>query len=182
MLDILASATRPLKCDEIPLNFQPRFSGESKLDALVTLEFAILVVDKLFGKVIPARFILFVFVGVLGVFIHLALLALLYIIIEIPFYGSQALATLIAMTANFYYNNKFTYRDRRLKGRAYFKGLLSFYVACSIGAFMNFQIAKFLFDLDTPWPLAGFLGLLVGSVWNYGITSTFTWTSNKTHD
>ena len=178
LLDILASANRPLTCDEIPLHFQQRFSGESKLDALVILEFVILIVDKLFGKIIPVRFILFVLVGTLGLFVHLALLGLFYQVIEMPFYGSQALATLTAMTVNFYCNNKFTYRDRQLKGREYFRGLLSFYIACAIGAVMNLQLAKFLLDLDTPWPLAGFLGVLVGSVWNYGITSTFTWTSN----
>ncbi len=178
LLDMLASASRPLKCDEIPLHFQPRFSGESKLDALVTLEFVILIADKLFGKIIPVRFILFVVVGALGICIHLALLGLLYKIAEMSFYGSQALATLTAMTVNFYCNNKFTYRDRQLKGHAYFRGLLSFYIACAIGAIMNFQLAEFIFNLGAPWPLAGFLGALVGSVWNYGITSTFTWTSS----
>ena len=52
---------------------------------------------------------------------------------------------------------------------------MSFYLACAIGAVINFQVAELLFELAVPWLLAGFLGAVLGSVWNYGVTSTFTW-------
>jgi dolichol-phosphate mannosyltransferase len=58
------------------------------------------------------------------------------------------------------------------------RGHLSFYLVCSIGAVANFEIAEMLYELRVPWPLAGLLGAVVGSVWNYGVSSTFTWRSS----
>jgi dolichol-phosphate mannosyltransferase len=83
------------------------------------------------------------------------------------------------MTSNFFLNNLITYRDRRLYGLKLVKGLLSFYVACAIGAFANVQVAEFLHGYRVPWPLAGLLGALIGAVWNYGVTSIFTWRSPR---
>jgi dolichol-phosphate mannosyltransferase len=71
----------------------------------------------------------------------------------------------------------FTYRDRCLRGSDLLYGHLSFYAVCSIGALANFQIAEMLFQIRVPWALAGLLGAIVGSVWNYGVSSTFTWKS-----
>jgi dolichol-phosphate mannosyltransferase len=96
-------------------------------------------------------------------------------VLEIQFYYAQAVATLVAMTTNFNLNNLATYRDRRLRGLSLIWGHVSFYVICSIGAIANFQIAQLLFELRVPWALAGTLGAVVGAVWNYGVSSTFTW-------
>ena len=79
------------------------------------------------------------------------------------------------MTTNFNLNNVFTYRDRRLRGLELVYGHLSFYLICSIGALANFQIAQLLFELQVPWALAGLSGAVVGAVWNYAVSSSFTW-------
>jgi len=42
----------------------------------------------------------------------------------------------------FLFNNVFTYGDQRLRGRAMWRGLLSFYAACGIGALINLAIAE----------------------------------------
>lgn len=175
LVDIFASSKHRLKYKELPMHFRARHAGESKLDTLVTLEFLYVLADKLIGKLIPIRFVVFVLVGLFGVFVHLLILGALFRVAELPFYIAQAVATYSAMTLNYYFNNIFTYRDRRLRGRAFVFGLLSFYLICSIGALANVQIAEFVFELGAPWPIAGFLGAVVGSVWNYGVSSTFTW-------
>lgn len=175
LVDILSSAKGTLKIEEIPLKFRDRLSGESKLDTLISVEFIKLLADKKFGKLIPVRFVIFVLVGLSGVVVHGLLLALFFKLYGQSFYVSQATATLIAMTTNFYFNNIFTYRDRRLRGYYFFRGLLSFYLICSIGAFVNFQVAESLYNVSVHWLLSGILGSVVGSVWNYGVTSSFTW-------
>jgi dolichol-phosphate mannosyltransferase len=175
LLDMLASAPRPVRFAEIPYRFRPRRHGRSKLDAPVLLDYVTLVGDKLLGRYLPVRFVIFVLVGLFGVVVHLAVLGLCFRLLGLPFYGSQVIATLVAMTANFNLNNVFTYGDRRLRGLELIYGHLSFYLICSIGAIANFQLAQMLFDLDVPWALAGLLGAVVGAVWNYGVTSTFTW-------
>jgi dolichol-phosphate mannosyltransferase len=39
----------------------------------------------------------------------------------------------------------------------------------------NLSIAQQLLDRNVPWLWAGFAGLAISSVWNYGVTSVFTW-------
>ena len=79
------------------------------------------------------------------------------------------------MTFNFFMNNVFTYRDRRLRGWRLVRGLLSFYSICGIGAVANVGIASYLFRADQTWWAAGIAGVVVGSVWNYAVSSIFTW-------
>jgi dolichol-phosphate mannosyltransferase len=79
------------------------------------------------------------------------------------------------MVFNFAINNVLTYRDRRLRGWAWSKGLLSFVAACSIGALANVGIATYLFVNKTQWILAALAGVMVGAVWNYAVTQLYTW-------
>jgi dolichol-phosphate mannosyltransferase len=175
LLDLFASASRPVRFAEVPYHFRQRQHGNSKLDASVLLDYVTLIGDKLFGRYVPIRFLNFVLVGLFGVVVHLAILGFCFRLVGLGFYLSQAIATLVAMTTNFNLNNVFTYRDRRLRGLQLVYGHLSFYVICSIGAIANFQIALLLFQLQVPWALAGLAGAVVGAVWNYAVSSSFTW-------
>lgn len=175
LLDLFASAEREVKFREIPYRFGSRIHGSSKLDVGVSLDYLTLVADKLFGHVVPVRFLIFVLVGSFGVIVHLTALAVAIRVLGYGFVPGQIAAALIAMTSNFFLNNRITYHDRRLRGRSLWLGLLSFYVACAIGAFANFLVADFLYDHGIIWPVAGALGAAIGAVWNYGVTSTFTW-------
>lgn len=179
LLDIFASSTRPLRFAEVPFVFRQRHSGESKLDTLVSLEFLLLVGDKFLGRVLPLRFLTFLLVGFSGLALHLSLLWVFFKQWHVPFYGAQAGATVMAMTSNFFLNNQATYRDRRLTGRVLWFGLLSFYAICSVGAFVNFAMADFLFGRTVPWMLAGLVGASVSAVWNYGVNSTITWSPKR---
>jgi len=175
LLDIFASSRRPLAYREFPMHFRRRYSGESKLDTLVSLEFLTVVADKLVGRWIPIRFVAFVLVGSFGVLVHIAVLATAFRWLALDFAVSQALGTYTAMTVNYFVNNQFTYRDMRLRGFAMLRGLLSFVAICTVGAVVNLQVAKVLFEHGVMWLLAGLLGAVVGSVWNYGVSSTLTW-------
>lgn len=177
LLDIFASAPRPLAFAELPFRFRRRLSGESKLDTLVAWEYLALLLDKLAGNVIPVRFLLFAMIGGLGVLTHLATLWFAGYAIGAGFAAAQAIATIVAMTGNFLLNNLFTYRDRRLRGPAVITGLLSFYAVCGIGALANVGIAAHLFAADHSWWLAGLGGAAVGAVWNYGASSVLIWRS-----
>jgi len=175
LLDLFASSKETVRFKEIPYSFRLRHAGESKLDSMVILEYIHLIIEKLIGRFIPVRFVLFVLVGCFGAFGHLCVLAIFFKWFEFSFIFSQAAATFLAMTLNFVVNNIFTYRDKKLSGVSFYKGLVSFYIACTIGAIINLRIAYFLYDSNIQWWLAGLLGGVVGAVWNYSITSTFTW-------
>ena len=117
--------------------------------------------------------------GAAGVSVASVVLYALVSIFHVNFLKAQAAATFIAMTGNFFLNNSMTYRDRRLKGRKILTGLATFYVACSVGAVINIRIAQYGRDIGFPWYIAGALGLAIGAVWNYGITSFITWHQGK---
>jgi len=175
LLDLLASANRPVRVAEVPYTFRTREAGESKLDFATGLEYLYLVLDKLVGHLVPLRFALFALVGALGVFLHLGTLGMLYLHTQLSFRNSQIAATVATMTFNYLLNNLVTYRDSRLRGRLWIVGLLTFYLACSIGAAINISVSEQLLRSGLPWLFAGATGLVLSSVWNYGVTSVITW-------
>lgn len=178
LLDIISTcrfSRIKLKYLELPTHFRERIHGESKLDLLTILEFVTLILDKIFGKYIPIRFVLFVVVGFSGLALHMLTLSLMLKVLNFNFIFSQAIATSFAMISNFFVNNIFTYRDRRLHGVALLKGLASFCVACSIGGVLNVTSSSLLYAGGIYWPIAALIGCVVGSVWNYAITSLTTW-------
>ena len=174
LLDLLASMPGPVRLAEVPYAFRPRVAGESKLDSAVLWEFSLLLIDKKFGRWIPARFVLFSLVGISGVFIHFAALTLLYRLAGVAFTTSQAAATIVAMTSNYALNNSFTYRDQRHRGLGWWRGLLTFYAICGFGVVANVGVAGFLFERQ-GWALAAAAGALVGTGWNYAATRAVTW-------
>lgn len=177
LLDIFASSPRRLRFVELPYQFRDRFAGESKMDGQVILEYGQLLLDKLLGRWLPVRFILFAIVGGLGFLVHMIALAALFRTGFASFEFSQSAATIIAMTWNFLLNNLFTYRDRKLQGWRMLQGLVSFYLICSLGALANVGVAVWLYSDGSyaAWWLAAVAGTLVGSVWNYVMASLFTW-------
>lgn len=175
LLDILASAPPTLRVAEVPFTFRQRHGGESKLDELVIWEYGMLLADKTIGRYVPVRFLAFALVGGLGVFVHMAVLTVLIKMLGVEFSSAQSGATGVAMVFNYALNNLLTYRDRRLAGWAWWRGLASFVAACSVGALANVGIATYLFESRTVWFLAALAGVVVGAVWNYAATQLYTW-------
>jgi len=175
LVDIFASSPRPLRFAELPFVFRTRHAGESKLDVGVAWDYVVLLIDKLVGRFIPARLIAFCLVGGVGVGVHFLVLGLMYLL-GVAFVPATTAATLVAMTSNFFLNNTLTYRDRRLRGWRMLPGLLSFMLVCSVGALANVGVAGLMFDREhAGWVLSALAGILAGTVWNYALTSFYTW-------
>jgi dolichol-phosphate mannosyltransferase len=175
LLDVVATAHGALRIKEIPYTFGSRLHGESKLDSMVALDFLGLVLAKLTHDVVSLRFLLFAMVGSLGLVVHFAVLYVALKIFRVPFAEAQACGALCAMTSNFILNNFLTYRDQRLKGFAILRGLLLFYLVCSVGLFANVGVAFSVYDQQPIWWLAGAAGALMGVVWNYAMSGLFVW-------
>jgi dolichol-phosphate mannosyltransferase len=175
LADILITSGDSLRVAEIGFTFRARQAGVSKLDSRVVLDFAGLLLNKLSRGVIPVRFIFFGLVGASGVIIHILTLRVTLISMGLSFAVSQSLATLVAMTWNFYINNEITYRDSQLKGVRFLQGLLLFYLVCGIGAVANVGMANWLFVRDPVWWMAGLAGAAVGAIWNYALSSRLVW-------
>ena len=175
LLDLVAAARGEVSVVELPYQMRSRQHGESKLGARVIAEYGMLLLYHLTGRLLPARFFLFAAVGVSGLAVHLAVLTAAFAATGGNFLASQALAIWAAMTSNFFLNNAFTYGDQRLRGTGLWRGLLSFYVACGVGALINLALAEWLFWNAVPYFLAGFAGAVVAAFWNFFTTASFTW-------
>jgi dolichol-phosphate mannosyltransferase len=179
LMDLFASSPRPLRFKELPYTFRLRQAGVSKLDSLTAWEYAMLVLDKLFGHILPVRFVAFCIVGALGVAVHFSILSVLLHFWQAGFLAGQATATICTMTFNFAVNNVLTYRDKRLRGLRWLRGWLSFNIACSLGACMNVGLATYVNQISGIWYLAAFAGIAVGAVWNYAVTKRLTWSRSQ---
>jgi dolichol-phosphate mannosyltransferase len=175
LLDIVATARGNLRIAEIPYSFGSRLHGESKLDSMVALDFLGLVLAKLTHDAVSLRFLLFATVGSIGLFVHFAALYTALKAFALPFAEAQACGAVSAMTSNFILNNFLTYRDQRLKGFAILRGLVLFYLVCSVGLLANVGVAFSVYDQQPIWWLAGAAGALMGVVWNYAMSGLFVW-------
>lgn len=175
LLDLFASTDGQVRFVEVPYRMRARRAGESKLGFQVILDYLMLLINKLFGRLVPARFFLFGAVGLSGVAVHLGVLAAVYRLDEGRFVLAQIAATWAAMTSNFLLNNLITFRDRRLVGLDMLRGLLSFYLTCGVGAVLSVALGEFLHQREVAYWLAGLGGALVAAVWNFMLSSSVTW-------
>ena len=188
LLDILATVDQPLRIKEFPMHFAARAEGESKLDQTVVFEFLVGLYDKWLGRIIPTRFALFGTVGAMGVFVQLgALWFLLHLVFgerfvyghwtgETTFNVANTLAAIVAMTFNFVLNNELTYSDKRLRGFApLLRGWAKFAMTCSLGLLTNIGSAAALKAMGFHDVVAVIIGIILGSVWNFALSSKFVW-------
>jgi dolichol-phosphate mannosyltransferase len=77
LLDLFASAPPPARFAEVPYQLRQRLHGRSKLDSEAVLEYLWLLADKLIGRHLPLRFVMFVMIGSVGLLVHLGVLAVL---------------------------------------------------------------------------------------------------------
>ncbi len=187
LLDILATVEAPLRIKEVPMNFAARAEGESKLDRTVVFEFLVGLYDKWLGRIIPTRFALFGTIGGLGVVVHMSILAVVLNLFgatfavshypkEAAFIVGQTTAALVAMTFNFVLNNELTYSDKRLRGFGpIMSGWARFLLTCAFGLLANIGAATALVRIGfNPYP-AAIVGIVLGSVWNFALSSKFVW-------
>ena len=103
-----------------------------------------------------------------------------------PRVGEAGWAVAIAIVFNYALNNLITYRDRSLKGWKWVTGLLSFAAVCALGAFADIGISSYIYNesaadglLRNVWVIPASIGIIVGAVWNYAVSSVYTWRSSK---
>lgn len=175
LLDLFASADPPLRFREIPYEFRSRRAGETKVDGMVALDFVTMLLQKRIGRLVPPRFVYFCLIGGGGLMVHMLTLWVMFQMAGVNFAASQAIATGVAMVGNFTLNNLITYRESKLTGIAWFRGLFLFCLACSVGAVANVGVASYLFSGGTRWVFSALAGVLVSTVWNYAATAFYVW-------
>ena len=116
LVDILATARRPVRVGEVGYRFRQRARGTSKLDIVVELEYLELLFDKVTGGWIPPSYFLFGLVGAVGMAFNFVAAAVLLRGFGLEFVEAQAAGALLTVAVNFFLNNVITFRARRMRG------------------------------------------------------------------
>lgn len=175
LLDILLSAPPTCRLQELPLKFRLRVHGQSKFGPKVAIDFLLMLLDQKVGRWIPVRLLPFALVGLMGVGVHYALMNILLFGTGWSFTQAQWVSTLLTITFNFALNNEVTFAHAALRGARWWRGLASFMAVCGFGAVANVGVASLLFSADTDWIGATAAGVVVSAVWNFAVSSRYTW-------
>ena len=176
LYELLAVSKGRLRTGEVPLSFQPRSYGSSKLDLAIFWDFLISILHSLSFRLLPRRAISFALVGTSGVLVQLLATDLLMLGDRLEFEQALPLAVVTAASSNYLINNALTFRFQRLRGLGLLRGLLKFLLVASLPVLANVGLASAFYSFvarDTFW--AQLAGILVVFVWNYAASSRFVW-------
>ncbi|MFM7361423.1 MAG: glycosyltransferase family 2 protein [Cyanobium sp.] len=177
LYELLSISGGHLRVAEVPLRFQPRIAGDSKLDLAIVWDLGVSILHTLLWRSVPRRAISFALVGASGVLVQLLVNRLL-MGLGLPFERALPPAVVVAATSNYLINNALTFRFQRQRGLALVRGLLKFLVVASLPVLANVGVASAFYSLvsdDTL--LAQLAGIVVVFVWNYAASSRFVWNS-----
>ena len=178
LYELLAISRGQLTVAEIPLIFQPRLHGSSKLDSAILWDFLVSLLHTASLRLLPRRAISFGLVGASGVLVQLAITALLMTLLGLNFQRALPIAVIAAASSNYLINNALTFRDRRQRGARLLRGLLKFLLVASLPALANVGLATSFYTLVNAHAIwAQLAGIVVVYIWNYAASSRFVWNS-----
>jgi dolichol-phosphate mannosyltransferase len=170
LADLFASSSGGLRLRE--LRYRPGGAGAapSATEPVMAWEYSMLLLDKLLGHIVPARFAAFCLVAGVAVGVHFAVLALIMHGLGGTFLLGQAAATLCAMLFNYLLNDVLTHRDAEAHAWNCWRSWASFALTCGAGGIANVGVANMVYAMNYGWASAAAAGILIGAVWNYAVT------------
>ncbi len=139
------------------------------------------------GSKVSGRFVRFVVVGGVGVFVNLLAMAVLMRLTGLRDWRASTLASLVAALHNYVLNNGWTFRDRRRTGRAFLNGAFVYLPMAAAGIAVTALVYSLLAGLGlrmgygaSSWYLLGaqLVAILFGTYLNYSLNDSFTWRRN----
>ncbi|MBT4362387.1 MAG: GtrA family protein [Candidatus Marinimicrobia bacterium] len=125
---------------------------------------------------LPKRFISFTFVGISGIVVNSAILyyAKEYLYVSIPI--ASLFAIQLAIFNNFFWNHRFTWTDREMKGyQAIRTGLIRFTLVSWIAGGLNWIILLLLHHyVGIHYILANLIAIFIASILNYFLNDLWT--------
>ncbi len=166
LLEVLMKGSYRRVC-EVPYTFGLRRAGSSKLGAKTVVEYLLQVLEY------SPRVYRFALVGALGTLVNLAALALLRGL-GLPHLIASPLAIEVSVLNNFYFNDLWTFKDRR--GGSWFYRLLKYHLANLTGILSQFLVSVAVYSYLTHESIsAQFMGIVAGFLLNYGISKAYVW-------
>jgi dolichol-phosphate mannosyltransferase len=173
LFDII-SKVKDLKIVEIAYKFSPRFSGESKLDSKVLMDFFVLLISNSLFKFLSPRAIYFCLIALLGLILHMIFITV-FVSFGCSFNISQLVTSIGVILFNYTLNNIFTYRDVKLNGVNFLLGGVKFLAISLVGVISNLSFSNYLYNTQYKWLISALCGALIGATWNYYMSMTLVW-------
>jgi dolichol-phosphate mannosyltransferase len=126
----------------------------------------------------PKRFLKFCIVGLSGVGVNIGLLWLLTEFFGLFYLVSAVFSVEASIISNFILNELWTFRDRvtRRSARALLKRMVKFNLTCAVGAAINILVLAALTELlGLYYIVSALFGIGAATLWNYGMSITWTW-------
>jgi dolichol-phosphate mannosyltransferase len=165
------------KVAEVPYAFKIREKGKSKLSSRQQIDYLkhLYSLMKRSGELI--RLVKFAAVGGSGVLVNLASYWLLTRFVHLNDFAALAVSFEASVVSNFLLNNFFTFADRRVSRTLPFLAQFVKFNIISLGGLGIQEGALWL--LHTTWGMndmaAVGIGIILATVWNYGLNSWWTW-------
>ena len=176
LYELLSISKGKLKVGEVPLSFQSRKDGVSKLDVSILWDFFVSLIHTLFNRIIPRRAISFALVGSTGICVQLIACYGMIFFFRINFQTSLPISIILAASSNFLINNILTFRNKRLKNKKFYFGLFKFLLVSSLPIIANVGVATSFYNYISPNTfLSQMAGIIIVFIWNYAASSKFVW-------
>lgn len=125
------------------------------------------------------RFIRFILVGLSGMAVDMGMLYLFYDLLGIGLTRSALLAAEIAIINNFFWNDRWTFKDLANQQRGWrkvAKRFAKFNIICLMGLILKVLLLNLLFNgLHINAYLANFLAIIAVTFWNFWINLKLSW-------
>ena len=168
---------------EIPYSFVSRVDGTSKMSLREQWNYILHIMRLIRNNPEDLRFYTFCIVGLLGVFVNMLALFVLVDLLGVYGMAASAGASVIAMTHNFFLNDRITWRDyKRTTALKHSLQLLQFIGICSIGILITALFVQSFLSLNRSIYAGQLIGIMVATYWNYSVNNRFTWSNKDTED
>lgn len=174
---LYAFTEQGFRISEVPISFADRERGNSKISKSDVLEF----IRKAYSLNPNSRIrqiTTFAMVGALGTLVNLITLSLLLKLIHLEPIIADALAIEVSIISNFYFNNKYTFRNRTnvQSFKTQISDFWKFNAGAIAGALMSLSIFTALYKfVGLNYVVADLIAIAMSVSWNYWISVRFVW-------
>ncbi len=161
---------------EVPYAFKIREKGESKLSSKTQIDYLKHLFSLMQRSGEIARFGRFAAVGAVGAMVNEGLLWILKGLAGWPLLASAIVAIEASIVSSFFFNDRFTFADRRKGSPSLLVRLFRFNAASLVGLAINLGLLYLFTDvLGIHYLVSNLIGLAIAFKWNYLFSTWWTW-------
>ncbi|MPM78178.1 Undecaprenyl-phosphate 4-deoxy-4-formamido-L-arabinose transferase [bioreactor metagenome] len=161
---------------EIPYSFVARDAGQSKMDLKEQLNYLKHISKLVSSSPEDRRFFAFCLIGLLGVLVNIACLAILLNMFQLDELAGSVGASLLAMFHNFIWNDNVTWKERTQQ--VWWKRMMRlpmFMAICGLGIALTAVFAQFFVWQHWNIYWGQLTGIIVATGWTYTANNRWTW-------